>query len=137
MAVKRFLVLLIMLWLTACGGNSYEGPQFAGVPLLDGSTAANVNDVTPALRQVYLVHVETIQQPQFGYFTNTLPLIDTIDAYDDGMTKLGWRIVDVLEYGDGGFVRRYQKQDNRAILAFGPIDGGTEFLLMSGKVPNQ
>ncbi len=137
MAIKRWVFLVVLFLLTACGTQSYEGSQFAGLPLLEGSTAVQVNEVDPALRQIYLVHVETVQNPQFGYFSTTMPLIDTIEAYDDGMQQLGWRIVDVLEFGDGGFVRRYQKQSDRAIMAFSPADTSTEFLLLSGKVPNQ
>lgn len=139
--LSPLLLLLILLFLTACTAGetagAYEGNKFGNLPLLEGSVAAQEAVTGVALRQVRLAHAGTVQQPHSAYFTMEQPLVETIDRYDTAMQQLDWNLVDVLEFGDGGFLRRYHNGDERAILAFHPQgEARTEFLLLYGTVQN-
>jgi hypothetical protein len=60
-----------------------------------------------------------------------------MEAYQTALYSLGWNLVDVLEFGDGGWVRRYHRDNERAVLAFHNHEGGgTEFMLLYGTVQN-
>jgi hypothetical protein len=138
-----YVLVALCLVLVGCGtpvGNDtgqYTGAMFEGLPLLEGSTAAQVNQISPALRSIGDVHRETVRNAKYGYFIRESELIDTIELYEDTMVSLGWRLVDVLEFGEGGFVRRYHRDRERAVLAFHTHSGGgTELLLLQGEAQN-
>ncbi len=134
---------MLLLVLAGCGtpagtsSGQYQGALFENLPLLEGSEAATNTQISAALRTIGLVHQETVRTPRFGYFIRSSELIDTMDEYETAMFALGWDLVDVLEFGEGGFVRRYHRDAQRAVLAFQTHEGGgTEFLLLQGEVQN-
>jgi hypothetical protein len=141
---KTILLLLgLSLFLIGCGApagtntGQYQGAMFENLPLLEGSQAATNTQVGAALHTIGLIHRETVRNPQSGYFIRDSELIDTMDDYETAMYQLGWGLVDVLEFGNGGFVRRYHRDNERAVLAFhSHTGGGTEFVLLQGEVQN-
>ena len=141
--IQRLILLMLLLVLAGCGtpagtsSGQYQGALFENLPLLEGSEAATNTQISAALRTIGLVHQETVRTPRFGYFIRSSELIDTMDEYETAMFALGWDLVDVLEFGEGGFVRRYHRDAQRAVLAFQTHEGGgTEFLLLQGEVQN-
>ncbi len=144
--MQRWIALLFVcgaLLLSACGTpagtntGTYQGAMFGELPLIEGSVAATNTQIGNALNTIGTIHRETVRNPQSGFFIRDSELIDTIEIYHDTMLALGWNLVDVLEFGNGGFVRRYHKGSERAILAFHNHEGGgTEFMLLQGQVQN-
>lgn len=136
--MRYLLALTLLCLLAACQSGpppEPEGPTLGPLPILPGAIAL---DEAPgiALAQVAQVHRQTIRESEDRYFHDPRGLVETIDAYDTALAALSWRLVDVLEFGDGGFVRRYHRGQERAILAFHPADdGGTDFFLMAGTLP--
>jgi hypothetical protein len=137
------LLCLVVLLLVGCGApvgtdsGQYQGAMFEALPLLDGSEAATNTQINPTLLNIALIHQETVRTPKLAYFIRPSELIDTMDEYETAMFQLGWSLVDVLEFGEAGYVRRYHRANERAILAFQAHDGGgTEFLLLQGTVQN-
>jgi len=117
--------------------GQYQGAMFDSLPLLEGSQAATNTQVSIALHTIGLIHQDTVRQPKSAYFIRTTELIDTMDEYETAMFAVGWNLVDVLQFGDGGFVRRYHRNQERAVLAFQEYEGGgTEFLLLQGQIQN-
>jgi hypothetical protein len=134
----------MMFLVVGCGtpagtdSGEYQGPMFASLPLLEGSQPATNMEIAASLRNIGLIHKETVRNPQLAYFIRPSELLDTMDDYETAMFQMGWGLVDVLEFGEGGYVRRYHRDNFRAILAFQPHEaGGTEFLLLQGEVQQQ
>lgn len=143
--MRNIILLLgaLTLVLVGCGTpagtntGQYQGAMFEALPLLEGSQAATNTQISSSLHTIGLLHRETVRNPRSGYFIRNTEFIDTMDAYETAMFQLGWNLVDVLEFGDGGFVRRYHRDNERAVLAFQNHEGGgTEFLLLQGEVQN-
>lgn len=144
--MQRLLVvvfLVIPFLLVGCGtpagtnSGQYQGAMFENLPLLEGSEATTNSQIAPSLLTIALIHQETVRTPKFAYFIRSTELIDTMDDYETAMFQLGWSLVDVLEFGEGGFVRRYHRDNQRAVLAFqNHAGGGTEFVLLQGTVQN-
>ncbi len=129
--------LLFLLLLVGCQTASAPPPNAAeadALPMLFDPVPLDPTTLPMSLIVVTQVHGETVDNPTIGHFRVEQELLDTIEAYDDEMERLGWKLVDVLQFGDGGFLRRYYRQEQRAILAFEPEEGGTQLMLMQGQV---
>lgn len=137
----RLIILLLLIAtlfaLTACRAEppTPTGPTLGALPLMEGSS--EIEEVPLVLRTIEQAHKETVRQPAVGFYRTATPFIDTIDWYDNELRRMDWGLVDVLEFGDGGFVRRYHRDQQRAILAFHPApeEGeGAEYVLIQGDV---
>lgn len=137
---SRWLCLVLLslaLCLTACNEGpppEPEGPTVADIPIIPDASALEENNLSLAISQVSQAHRGTVQNSTIGYFQVDLPLIDTISYYHTELDRFGWSLVDVLKFGNGGFVRRYHRQEQRAILAFHPEDEATDFMLLQGAI---
>lgn len=134
----RFIpLLLLIITLFACQSDppTPEGPTLGALPLMEGSS--EIEEIPLVLRTIEQAHKETVRQPVMGFYRTATPFIDTIDWYDNELRRMDWGLVDVLEFGNGGFVRRYHRDQQRAILAFHPAPDdaeGAEYLLIQGDV---
>jgi hypothetical protein len=111
-----------------------EGPTVGDVPIIAGAEPLDPDALPMSLLSITQVHRETVDDEDVGHFRVGGELVDTIEWYDDELRRLEWRLVDVLEFGDGGFVRRYHRGPQRVIVAFEPEGEGTQFMLMEGEV---
>jgi hypothetical protein len=130
-------LLLVALCLVACNEGPLpepEGPTVADLPIMPDASELEEDNLSLALSQISQAHRGTVQNSTIGYFQVDQPLIDTIDYYHTELDRFGWTLIDVLEFGNGGFVRRYHKQEQRAILAFHPEGDATDFMLLQGAI---
>ncbi|MDQ4077624.1 MAG: hypothetical protein M3220_15430 [Chloroflexota bacterium] len=132
------LGILITLLLVGCQTTETrvepEGPTLGDIPIITGAEPLDPETLPISLIAVTQAHRETVDDEIVGHFRVEEAFLDMVEHYDDEMKRLGWRLVDTLRFGDGGNVRRYHRGDQRAILAFEPEDGTTEFMLMQGTV---
>ncbi len=130
-------LFLLVLLLAACNSGpppEPEGPTIGDLPVIPNAAELPEDQLLLALSQIAQVHRGTVQNPTIAFFTVDQPLIDTIDYYQTELDRFGWSLVDVLEFGNGGFVRRYHRGEQRAILAFHPNDNSTDFMLLQGTI---
>lgn len=138
--LRRFLpallLALLLAGLVACSQDEPpvpEGPTVGALPVMAG--AAPLGEEVPlSMRVMMQVHRETIQQPLIELFHSEEEIIEVMDWYDKQLRALDWSLVDVLQFGDGGYVRRYYRGQQRAILAFLPAGEGSDFMLMQGEI---
>ncbi len=132
------LSLLLCLLLVACQSGppaTPEGPTVGDIPVLAGAEPLEPGALPAGLVAVTQAHRVTIDNPLAAHFRVELPLIDTIDFYHTELRRFDWTLIDVLEFGDGGFLRRYHRDAQRAIVAFHPRgETTTDFLLMQGEI---
>ncbi|MGH2544985.1 MAG: hypothetical protein ACRDIB_19505 [Ardenticatenaceae bacterium] len=135
--MKRLVVWFVMgVLLVACQSGPPEpvGATVGDIPIIEGAEPLDPDTLPMSLIAITQVHSETVDDEAVGHFRVEMPLLDTIEWYDDELERFEWRLVDVLEFGDGGFVRRYHRGQQRVIVAFEPEDDYTRFLLMQGEV---
>ncbi|MBA3534735.1 MAG: hypothetical protein H0T73_22715 [Ardenticatenales bacterium] len=134
-----FLLILLTTWLLACTPRAPanpEGPTLGNIPLIPNATGLARDTMPNALLTIGQVHRETIDEDLIGYFQVDQPFLDTMEYYDDELERFQWTLVDVLQFGDGGAVRRYHRGQQRAILAFHPRgESTTDFMLLQGIIP--
>jgi hypothetical protein len=134
-----FLLTLLGVLLLACTPSAPltpEGPVFGELPLIAEAEELGRDTLPNALLTIGQVHGSTVDDPLIGYFQVDQPLLDTMEYYDGELRRLQWKLVDVLQFGDGGSVRRYHRGQQRAILAFHPRgDVTTDFMLLQGIIP--
>lgn len=133
------LLILLSLLLAACTQQAPPNPAgatIANLPLIEGATELTDEALPIGLRYVAQAHKETVTMPEIGNFHVEKEFIDTIEWYDDQLQDFEWKLIDVLEFGDGGFLRRYYRGEQRAIVAFHPANEGqaTDFMLMQGDI---
>jgi hypothetical protein len=131
------LILLLFL-LVACQSGpppAPEGPTMGDIPVISGAQSLEREGLPRGLVAVTQVHQETVRDPLIEHYQVEEPLLDTIEYYDKELRRLQWTLIDVLQFGDGGNLRRYHRGTQRAIVAFHPRgDTNTAFLLMQGTV---
>ena len=135
--IFTLLILLLSLLLCACQQApppDPEGPTVGNIPIIQGASEFGDRELPISLRFVEQAHKETIKSPLIDHFHVEKEFIDTIQWYDDEFKRYGWKLIDVLEFGDGGFLRRYYRGQQRAIVAFHPAENGTDFMLMQGDI---
>ena len=139
---KPFILLLTLLCLllSTCQQAPIpdpEGATIGNIPIVADATELDPTQIPIALRFIEQAHKETINNVEKNHFHVEKEFIDTIQWYDDEFQRYGWKLVDVLEFGDGGFLRRYYRKQQRAIVAFHPAEegNGTDFMLMQGDLP--
>jgi hypothetical protein len=133
------LLILLSLLLSACTQEAPPnpaGPTIANLPIIEGALELTDEELPLGLRYVEQAHKETVRMPEIDQFHVEKEFIDTIEWYDDQLQDFEWKLIDVLEFGDGGFLRRYYRGQQRAIVAFHPADEGeaTDFMLMQGDI---
>jgi hypothetical protein len=132
-----YLILLLFLLLACQTGPPPvpEGPTMGDIPIISGAEALEREALPRGLVAVTQVHQETVQNPLIEHYQVEEPLLDTIEYYDKELRRLQWTLIDVLQFGDGGNLRRYHRGAQRAIVAFHPRgDTNTAFLLMQGTI---
>ncbi len=135
---KPFVLLLTLLCLllSTCqqAPPEPEGETIGHIPIIANATELDQTKIPRALRFIEQAHKETVSDPIINHFHVEKELIDTIQWYDDEFQRYEWRLIDVLQFGDGGYLRRYYRNELRAIIAFHPSedDKSTDFMLMEG-----
>ena len=134
-----FLTLLCLL-LSTCQQAPPPDPEentVGNIPIIASATELGPTEIPIALRFIEQAHKETIDKVVKSHFHVDKEFIDTIEWYDDEFQRYGWKLIDVLEFGDGGFLRRYYRNQQRAIVAFHPgeDENSTDFMLMQGELP--
>lgn len=138
---KPFILLLTLLCLllSTCQQappSDPEGATLGNIPIIAGATELDATEIPIALRFIEQAHKETVNDVMKKHFHVEKELIDTIEWYDDEFQRYDWTLIDVLQFGDGGFLRRYYRNQLRAIVAFHPAESGesTDFMLMQGNL---
>lgn len=136
---KPFILLLTLLclFLSTCQQApppDPEGETIGHIPIIADATKLDLTQIPRALRFIEQAHKETVNEQMISHFHVEKELIDTIEWYDDEFQRYEWKLIDVLQFGDGGYLRRYYRKELRAIVAFHPgeDDKGTDFMLMEG-----
>lgn len=136
--MRYLLLLLCCIFLLACNPAATptpEGEAIGDMPLIEGGRRVERATLSNIMLTIGQVHRETVDEPQVDYIHVEAPFIDTVDYYDKELTRLKWKLVDVLQFGDGGIVRRYHRGTQRAILAFHPNEtGGVDVMLLQGVI---
>lgn len=135
--VVAAIVILIIFALGSCNQSAPpaapEGPTVGDIPIAAGATPLEA--LPNSLTYITQVHSETVEQPVVDHFLIERPFLDVVDEYDSIMREQGWTLIDSLNFGDGGNLRRYHRDQQRAILAFEPEgEEQTLFMLMEGTV---
>ncbi|MGB0384440.1 MAG: hypothetical protein ACPGWR_06405 [Ardenticatenaceae bacterium] len=136
--ITTLLIILLSLLLSACNQGpppNPEGATVGNIPIIQGASELDDNPLPIALRFVTQAHKDTVQSPLIDHFHVEKEFIDTIEWYHDEFERYRWKLIDVLEFGDGGSLLRYYRGQQRAIVAFHPAEeSGTDFMLMQGDI---
>jgi hypothetical protein len=133
-------LLLVLVLLLGCQSDAASAPELPasqmlrGIPIMEGAEPYDPTRLPMSITAVTQAHRETVDDEVVAHFWIEQEFLDTVSLYDREMRRLGWRFIDALQFGDGGNLRRYHREQERAILAFEPRDGGTQFMLMQGQV---
>ncbi len=104
------------------------------IPILGDAQPLNAASLPISLRVAGQVYSEVVDDEAVAYFRVSEDFLDLTDRYDSEMNRLGWQLIDSLQFGDGGNVRRYHRGEQRAILALEPEGEETQVMLMQGQV---